>query len=68
MSFGNDIYAERKRRRVTQQQLADKLGIDRNALVQVEKGRIDVTAGYYAKALRALDELAAQPAPNGAAA
>lgn len=67
MSFGNDIYVERKRRRLTQDQLARKLGIDRNALVAVEKDRIEITPGYYTKALRAIDELA-QPAPNGAAA
>lgn len=39
--FGMNLKKERKRRRLTQQELADRIGVSRQTLSRYEKGHVD---------------------------
>lgn len=56
MDYGQEIRAERARRRISQQTLARRLGLWRGTLVDIERGRVPITAEQFARILRALEE------------
>ena len=49
--LGEDIKLARLRRRLSATQLAERAGISRSALWQIEKGMPNVSMGYYAQVL-----------------
>ncbi len=57
MDYGAEIRAERARRRVTQPELAERLGISRHTIVDIEAGRLQISADQFHRILRALNEM-----------
>lgn len=53
--FGEALRAERKRQGLTQAQLAERAGLCRQKLIQLEQGKPGVALAAYAAALKALD-------------
>jgi len=51
---GENIKLARKRRKLTTMQVAERAGIDRTTLYQVEKGNPSVSLGAYFNVLRVL--------------
>ena len=49
--LGEDIKLARLRRRLSAEQIAERAGISRSTLWQIEKGRPNVSMGYYAQVL-----------------
>jgi transcriptional regulator with XRE-family HTH domain len=49
--LGEDIKLARLRRRLSAQQVAERAGISRSSLWQIEKGKPNVSMGYYAQVL-----------------
>ena len=54
MSFGKNVRALRKRQKLTQEQLAERAGLHRNYISQVERGRQSVTLTVIDRLARAL--------------
>lgn len=54
VQLGENIKLARKRRRLTTIQVAERAGIDRTTLYQVEKGSPSVSIGAYFNVLRVL--------------
>ena len=52
--LGEDIKLARLRRRLSAEQIAERAGISRSTLWQIEKGLPSVSMGYYAQVLFAL--------------
>ena len=52
--MGENIRLARKRRRLTTIQVAERAGIDRSTLYQIEKGASSVSLGAYFNTLRVL--------------
>lgn len=52
---GENIKLARKRRKLTTIQVAERAGIDRSTLYQIEKGNPSVSMGAYFNVLRVLD-------------
>ena len=52
--MGENIKLARKRRRLTQEQVAERAGIVRSTLYLIEKGNQSVTIGAYFNVLRVL--------------
>jgi transcriptional regulator with XRE-family HTH domain len=52
--LGENIKLARKRRRLTTIQVAERAGIDRSTLYEIEKGRPSVSLGAYFNTLRVL--------------
>jgi transcriptional regulator with XRE-family HTH domain len=50
-SLGEDIKLARLRRKLSAQQVAERAGISRSSLWQIEKGKPNVSMGYYAQVL-----------------
>lgn len=69
MALGERVRAHRKARKLTQQQLADRAGLSRPTLSNLERGH-DVSLDSFLSVLRALDLLGAldaavlAPAPS----
>ena len=55
--LGRRIRAERIRCGLSQQDLADRMGVARRSIVRLEKGKLGTSMGMYAGALWALDLL-----------
>jgi len=55
--LGADIKAARKRRRITTQLMAERIGITRVTLSKIEKGDPSVSMGNYAMALYVLGKI-----------
>ncbi len=51
---GEHIKLARKRRKLTTQQVAERAGIDRSTLYEIEKGNPSVSMGAYFNTLRVL--------------
>jgi len=51
---GENIKLARKRRRLTTIQVAERAGVDRTTLYQIEKGKASVSMGAYFNVLRVL--------------
>ena len=49
--LGEDIKLARLRRRLSAEQIAERAGISRSTLWQIEKGMPNVSMGYYAQVL-----------------
>ena len=49
--LGEDIKLARLRRKLTAEQVAERAGISRSTLWQIEKGLPNVSMGYYAQVL-----------------
>ena len=49
--LGEDIKLARLRRKYSMEQVAERAGIARSTLWQIEKGRPNVSMGYYAQVL-----------------
>jgi len=49
--FGKDIKLARLRRKLNAEQVAERAGISRSTLWQIEKGLPNVSMGYYAQVL-----------------
>jgi len=49
--LGEDIKLARLRRRLSAEQIAERAGISRSTLWQIEKGQPNVSMGYYAQVL-----------------
>ena len=49
--LGEDIKLARLRRRLSAEQIAERAGISRSSLWQIEKGMPNVSMGYYAQVL-----------------
>ena len=49
--LGEDIKLARLRRRLSTEQVAERAGISRSTLWQIEKGMPNVSMGYYAQVL-----------------
>lgn len=54
-TMGENIKLARKRRRLTSNQVAERAGIDRNTLREVERGNTSVSLGAYFNVLRTLN-------------
>jgi transcriptional regulator with XRE-family HTH domain len=54
-AFGENLKLARKRRRLTTIQVAERAGIDRSTLVEIEKGSPSVSLGAYFNVLRTLN-------------
>lgn len=52
--LGENIKLARKRRKLTTVQIAERAGIDRSTLYQIEKGNPSVSMGAYFNVLRVL--------------
>ncbi len=52
---GENIKLARKRRKLTTQQVAERAGIDRSTLYEIEKGSPSVSMGAYFNTLRVLN-------------
>jgi transcriptional regulator with XRE-family HTH domain len=52
---GENIKLARKRRKLTTQQAAERAGIDRSTLYEIEKGSPSVSMGAYFNTLRVLN-------------
>ncbi len=50
--FGENLKLARKRRKLTSQQVAERAGIDRGTLREVERGNPGVSFGAYVNVLR----------------
>ena len=50
-TFGEDIKLARLRRKLSAEQLAERAGISRSTLWQIEKGSPNVSMGYYMQVL-----------------
>ncbi len=57
--IGQDIKAARRRRRLTMQNMAERIGITRVTLAKLEDGSPTVSMGSYAMAFYVLGKLAA---------
>lgn len=53
--FGENLKLARKRRKLTAVQVAERAGIDRGTLREVEKGNPSVSLGAYINVLRVLN-------------
>jgi transcriptional regulator with XRE-family HTH domain len=49
--FGEDIKLARLRRKLSAEQVAERAGIARSTLWQIEQGKPNVSMGYYAQVL-----------------
>jgi len=49
--LGEDIKLARLRRKLSAEQIAERAGISRSTLWQIEKGQPNVSMGYYAQVL-----------------
>ena len=49
--LGEDIKLARLRRKLSSEQVAERAGISRSTLWQIEKGKPNVSMGYYAQVL-----------------
>lgn len=52
--LGENIKLARKRRKLTTVQVAERAGVDRSTLYQIEKGNASVSLGAYFNTLRVL--------------
>lgn len=57
MGIGSQILMERRRRKIRQEPLAKKMGINMNTLTDLERERLPVGTEVLSLALKALDEL-----------
>ena len=55
--MGEQIKLARLRRRISSQLIADRAGISRSTMVEVEKGSPSVAIGIYAAVLHALNKM-----------
>ncbi|WP_345954031.1 helix-turn-helix transcriptional regulator [Mucilaginibacter sp. PAMB04168] len=53
--FGENLKLARKRRKLTAVQVAERAGIDRGTLIEIEKGSPSVSFGAYFNVLRTLN-------------
>ena len=65
--YGSEILAERSRRRVTQQAVAEKAGIATATLVDIEYDRIAIAESTFKSILAAIREVEAEANEQAAA-
>lgn len=53
MTLGEKIKAGRKRRKMTQQALADAIGVSRSTIARIEAGEVDVSIDTARRLVRA---------------
>lgn len=53
--FGNNLRAERNRRRYSQEELAELIGTQQSHLGKIERGEVDIRISTLAEILKALN-------------
>lgn len=55
-----NLYAERKRRDISGQDLGAEIGIRRESVSEIERGKIEVTDEWAQRAVEAMDRIVAR--------
>lgn len=56
MTYGERILLERRRRKLRQPELAARLGLNPQTIVDIERGRLEITEGQFHRIMAVLQQ------------